>query len=89
MKRMTVSAVVIGALVAVVNGQAARSATVIAPKGWQADALTKGASILPADELVKLIDGIDGAAALVAVKETEDAKEKITRSKRFADFEAK
>jgi len=66
-----------------------RSATVIAPKGWQADALTKGASILPADKLVKLIDGIDGAAAFVAVKETEGAKEQITRSKRFADFEAK
>lgn len=66
-----------------------RSATVIAPKGWQADALTKGASLLPADKLVKLIDGIDGAAAFVAVKETEAAKEQVIRSKRFADFEAK
>lgn len=66
-----------------------RSATVIAPKGWQADALTKGASLLPADKLVKLIDSIDGAAAFVAVKETEEAKVQITRSKRFADFEAK
>lgn len=66
-----------------------RSATVIAPHGWQADALTKGASLLPADKLVKLIDGIDGAAAFVAVKETEDSKEVVTRSKRFEQFEAK
>ncbi len=66
-----------------------RSATVIAPHGWQADALTKGASLLPAEALVKLMDGIDGAAAFVAVKETEDAKEVVTRSKRFADYEAK
>lgn len=64
-----------------------RSATVVAPKGWQADALTKGASLLPADKLVKLIDGIDGAAAFVAVKEPEDAKEVVTRSKRFEQFE--
>jgi thiamine biosynthesis lipoprotein len=64
-----------------------RSATVIAPHGWQADALTKGASLLPADKLVKLIDGIDGAAAFVAVKETEGAKEVVTRSRRFERFE--
>jgi thiamine biosynthesis lipoprotein len=64
-----------------------RSATVIAPHGWQADALTKGVSLLPADKLVKLIDGIDGAAAFVAVKETEDSKEVVTRSKRFGAFE--
>lgn len=64
-----------------------RSATVIAPHGWQADALTKGASLLSADKLVKLIDGIDGAAAFVAVKEKEDSKEVVTRSKRFAEFE--
>ncbi len=66
-----------------------RSATVIAPHGWQADALTKGASLLPADKLVKLIDGIDGAAAFVGVKETEDSKEVVRRSKRFEQFEAK
>lgn len=66
-----------------------RSATVIAPHGWQADALTKGACLLPADKLVKLIDGIDGAAAFVAVKETEDSKEVVRRSKRFEQFEAK
>ena len=64
-----------------------RSATVIAPFGWQADALTKGASLLPADKLVKLIDGTDGAAAFVAVKQTEDGTEVVTRSKRFAAFE--
>lgn len=66
-----------------------RSATVIAPHGWQADALTKGASLLPAEQLVKLIDGVDGAAAFVAVKETPEAKEVVTRSKRFEQFEAK
>ncbi|MCU0703031.1 MAG: FAD:protein FMN transferase [Fimbriiglobus sp.] len=63
-----------------------RSATVIAPHGWQADALTKGASLLPAEQLVKLIDGIDGAAAFVAVKMSEDAKETVTKSKRFEQF---
>jgi FAD:protein FMN transferase len=66
-----------------------RSATVIAPHGWQADALTKGASLLPADDLVTLIDATDGAAAFVAVKATEAAKEVVTRSKRFEQFEAK
>ena len=66
-----------------------RSATVIAAKGWQADALTKAASVLPPKEVVKLIDGIDGAAAFVAVKATEESKEDVTRSKRFAEYEAK
>lgn len=66
-----------------------RSATVIAPKGWQADALTKAASVLPPKQVVRLIDGIDGAAAFVAVKATEEAKEQVTRSKRFQDYEAK
>lgn len=64
-----------------------RSATVIAPHGWQADALTKGASLLPADKLVKLIDGIDRAAAFVALKVNDDSKEVVTRSKRFKEFE--
>lgn len=66
-----------------------RSATVIAAKGWQADALTKAASVLPPERVVKLIDGTDGAAAFVATKATDDAKEEVTRSKRFADYEAK
>ncbi len=66
-----------------------RSATVIAPKGWQADGLTKAASLLPPKDLVKLIDSLDGAAAFVAIKETDDAKEEATRSKRFADYEGK
>ena len=66
-----------------------RSATLIAATGWQADALTKAASVLPPNEVVKLIDGLDGAVAFVAVKESEDAKEQTTQSKRFAEYEGK
>lgn len=63
-----------------------RSATVIAPKGYLADALTKAASVLPAAKAVSLIDSIDGAAAYIVVKETDAAKEVVTQSKRFKDF---
>jgi len=66
-----------------------RSATVIAKQGWQADALTKAASVLPPEQALTIIESIEGAAMFVVVKETDEAKEQATQSKRFADFEAK
>jgi thiamine biosynthesis lipoprotein len=66
-----------------------RSATVIAPKGVLADSLTKAAAVLPAEKALAVIDGVEGAAAYIVVKETEDAKEVITQSKRFGSFLAK
>jgi thiamine biosynthesis lipoprotein len=65
-----------------------RSATVIAAKGWQADALTKAASVLPPDKARAVIEGYGGEMYLV-VKETEDAKEQATETKGFAKYEAK
>ncbi|HET6574352.1 MAG TPA: FAD:protein FMN transferase [Fimbriiglobus sp.] len=63
-----------------------RSVTVIARRGVQADSLSKAASVLPPEKALTLIDSIDEAAAYIAVKESDDAKVKITASKRFADF---
>ncbi len=60
-----------------------RSATVIAAKGWQADALTKAASVLPPKDAVKLIDSIPGAATSIVVRETETGEEVKTESKEF------
>jgi thiamine biosynthesis lipoprotein ApbE len=62
---------------------------VIAPKGWQADSLTKAASILPPAKALALIDRTDGAAAYIVVKETDDAEETVTASKRFEQFLSK
>jgi thiamine biosynthesis lipoprotein len=64
-----------------------RSVTVVARRGIQADSLTKVASILPADEAVKKIESVEGAATLIVVKTAkgEDVKE----SKGFAKWLAK
>jgi thiamine biosynthesis lipoprotein len=64
-----------------------RSVTVVARRGIQADSLTKVASILPADEAVKKIESVEGAATLIVVKtpKGEDVKE----SKSFARWLAK
>lgn len=61
-------------------------ATVIAKHGWQADAWTKGASLLKPAEAVRLIDDLDGAAMFLATKPNDGAKETTTESKRFATF---
>jgi thiamine biosynthesis lipoprotein len=66
-----------------------RSVTVIAPKGVQADSLTKAASVLPPAKVLALIDSIPGAAAYIAVKASDDAKAKVTASKRFGQFLAR
>lgn len=63
-----------------------RRATVIAPKGYQADSLTKMVSLLPPQEAVKRIEAIDKAAMYVVVKDGVEAKEVVTASKRFASF---
>lgn len=63
-----------------------RSVSVIAKRGTQADSLTKAASVLPPAAALKLIDATDGAACYIVVKATDDADEKVTASKRFADF---
>jgi thiamine biosynthesis lipoprotein len=63
-----------------------RSATVIAPKGVLADSLTKAASVLPPEKALRVIDGIEGAATYIVVKEADNAKEVVTQSKRFGTF---
>lgn len=63
-----------------------RRATVVAPHGYQADSLTKVASLRPPAEAVKRIDAIEKAAMYVVVKDGVDAKEVVTASKRFASF---
>ncbi len=66
-----------------------RSVTVIAKKGWQADAYAKVASILPAEKALPLIDKLEDAATYIVVKENDDAKEQVTASKRFEGYVAK
>lgn len=63
-----------------------RSVTVIAKRGTQADSLTKAASVLPPEKALKLIDATDGAACYIVVKDSDDAKEVVTESKRFAEY---
>jgi FAD:protein FMN transferase len=64
-----------------------RSVTVVAKHGVYADSLTKMASILPAEKAIEKIEGIDGAATLIAVK-TEKGED-VHQSKRFAGYLAK
>jgi FAD:protein FMN transferase len=64
-------------------------ATVVAKHGWQADALTKAACLMPAETATKLIDSLDGTAMHLATKASADAKEIVVESKRFAGFVAK
>jgi FAD:protein FMN transferase len=64
-----------------------RSVTVVARRSIQADSLTKMASILPADEVIKKIETIDGAATLIVVK--TESGEDVKRSKRFEGYLAK
>jgi FAD:protein FMN transferase len=66
-----------------------RSGTVIAPRGIQADSLSKAASVLPPEMAVALIETIDGAATYIAVKESDGAEVRATASKRFAEFLAR
>ena len=60
-----------------------RSATVIAPKGWQADALTKVASVMEPAKAPEVIEGYGAVMSLVA-KDSDEANETITESAGFA-----
>lgn len=63
-----------------------RSATIIAPKGWQADALTKVASVMEPAKAKRVIEGYPGAVMYLVTKDSEDAKQVITESKGFTAF---
>ena len=63
-----------------------RSASVIASKGWQADALTKVASVMEPARALKVIGNYPGAAMYVVTKESEYAGEKVAESAGFAKF---
>ena len=63
-----------------------RSATVIAPKGWQADALTKVASVMEPAKALKVIEGYPGVAMFLVAKDSDQAKETVTESAGFAKF---
>jgi FAD:protein FMN transferase len=64
-----------------------RSVTVVARRGIQADSLTKVAALLPADEAVKKIESVEGAATLIVVKGAKG--EEVKESKGFAGWVAK
>jgi FAD:protein FMN transferase len=64
-----------------------RSVTVVARRGIESDSLTKVASILPADEAVKKIESVDGAATWIVVKTPKG--DEVRESKRFAGYLAK
>jgi thiamine biosynthesis lipoprotein len=57
-----------------------RSVTVVARRGIQADSLTKVASILPADEAVKKIESVEGAATLIVVKMPKGDDVKLSKN---------
>ena len=63
-----------------------RSATFIAPKGWQADALTKVASVMEPAKALKVIEGYPGAAMFLVAKDSDEAKETVTESVGFGKF---
>jgi thiamine biosynthesis lipoprotein len=64
-------------------------ATVVAKHGWQADALTKAACLMPAEQATKLIDSLEGTAMHLATKANANAKEVVVQSKRFDGFVGK
>ena len=51
--------------------------------------MTKAVSVLPPEKALALIEAIDGAAAYIVVKESDEAEVEITASKRFAGFLAR
>lgn len=60
-----------------------RAVTVVANTGIDADSLTKACSILPANDAIKLIEGIPHAAVLVATREDDQTEIKTIGSKRL------
>jgi thiamine biosynthesis lipoprotein len=63
-----------------------RSVTVIAPRGIDADSMTKAVSVLPPEQALKLIEQTPGAACYVVILD-KDEKPVATASKRFPQFE--
>lgn len=63
-----------------------RSVTVIAKTGIEADSLTKACSVMPVDKAMELIESLDGAAAIIALKESDAAAIQTTQSKRANDY---
>ena len=63
-----------------------RSATVIATKGWQADAFSKVASVMEPGRAKKVIEGYEGASMYVVTKENDGAKEVVTESAEFGKY---
>ena len=61
-----------------------RSVSVVARKGITSDSMTKALSILPPEKGLKLIEDIDGAAALIV--KVVDRGEDVIPSKRFAGY---
>jgi thiamine biosynthesis lipoprotein len=59
-----------------------RSVTVIAPKGIDADSMTKAVSVLPPEQALKLIEETPGAACYVVILD-KDEKPVTMASKRF------
>jgi thiamine biosynthesis lipoprotein len=65
-----------------------RSVTVIAPRGIDADSLTKAVSILPPAQAMQLIADTPAAAAYLAWIDETTGQLRELRSPRFADYEA-
>jgi FAD:protein FMN transferase len=63
-----------------------RSVSVIAPRGIQADSMTKAVSVLPVEAALKLVEDTPGAAAYI-VTLNPDEKHIVVASKRFPQFE--
>ena len=63
-----------------------RSVTVVARDGTTADAATKAASVLAADEALKFVAKLPGAEVLVAVQEHDAKPEVVTTSPGFARY---
>jgi thiamine biosynthesis lipoprotein len=64
-----------------------RIVTVIAPRGMEADSLTKAVSVLPPEQALRLIAEIPGVAAYVAWIDEATGELRELRSPRFAEYE--
>jgi len=63
-----------------------RSATVIAPKGWQADAYTKVASVMPPEAAMTALMKTEGIEMSIVTKADDDAPDVKTETKGFAKY---
>jgi len=63
-----------------------RSVTVIAPRGIDADSLTKAVSVLPVEQALRLIAETPGAAAYIALLDEATGNVREIASPRFAQY---